>query len=207
MNPHPRIRTTIKWGGLAGAVVCIALMGVSRWRTLHVGWVGHGGLTVYRGRVLLDNEILNQFSTSNRAPAAQTPWMPSFATYIIVSDPPAAAPSTPDNTGAPVAAEYIHQGSLSMTDIFDYLAAYGSFRSAALFPGIISWQVVFPLYVPLILLAGASAAAWAAQSRAARRARLGLCPKCRYDRAGLPAGVVCPECGASAPAGPDRCMR
>ncbi len=25
------------------------------------------------------------------------------------------------------------------------------------------------------------------------------CPNCRYDRAGLPAGVVCPECGAAAP--------
>ena len=25
------------------------------------------------------------------------------------------------------------------------------------------------------------------------------CPNCRYDRVGLPAGVVCPECGAAAP--------
>lgn len=25
------------------------------------------------------------------------------------------------------------------------------------------------------------------------------CPACRYDRAGLPPGAVCPECGADAP--------
>ncbi len=35
-------------------------------------------------------------------------------------------------------------------------------------------------------------------SLARRRARIGLCPKYRYDRAGLAADAVCPECGASA---------
>jgi hypothetical protein len=30
-------------------------------------------------------------------------------------------------------------------------------------------------------------------------ARLNLCPKCNYDRAGLAAGAKCPECGSAAP--------
>jgi len=32
---------------------------------------------------------------------------------------------------------------------------------------------------------------------ARRRARIGCCPKCNYDRAGLAPGSVCPECGAA----------
>lgn len=34
--------------------------------------------------------------------------------------------------------------------------------------------------------------------RKARRARTGRCPKCGYNRFGLGAGVVCPECGFAA---------
>ena len=32
-----------------------------------------------------------------------------------------------------------------------------------------------------------------------RRSRLDLCPACSYDRAGLAAGAVCPECGCTPP--------
>jgi rubrerythrin len=35
------------------------------------------------------------------------------------------------------------------------------------------------------------------------RARTGNCPTCNYDRRGIPAASVCPECGA-APAAPAR---
>lgn len=35
-------------------------------------------------------------------------------------------------------------------------------------------------------------------------ASLRQCPGCRYDRAGLPPGAVCPECGAPAPRARDR---
>ncbi|HLP84211.1 MAG TPA: hypothetical protein VK157_07670 [Phycisphaerales bacterium] len=54
-----------------------------------------------------------------------------------------------------------------------------------------------PLWVPLLIAAGATAAAWRADVRERRRQRVGSCPACGYDRRGLDAGKVCPECGAA----------
>jgi len=42
---------------------------------------------------------------------------------------------------------------------------------------------------------------WGADFRASRRARLNCCPKCNYDRTGLAASTVCPECGSKAGGG------
>jgi hypothetical protein len=56
------------------------------------------------------------------------------------------------------------------------------------------------LYLPLWPLLGVSAPAafWAWRLDVlARRRALNLCPKCRYDRTGLAASAVCPECGAA----------
>ncbi len=63
-------------------------------------------------------------------------------------------------------------------------------------PRLSYWFV--PLWpLPLLSLL-ATAAAWRADAKYLRRARDGACLKCGYDRAGLAAGVVCPECGAAA---------
>ena len=52
-----------------------------------------------------------------------------------------------------------------------------------------------PLWpLPLLSLL-ATAAAWRVEAKYLRRAREGACPACGYDRAGLAAGAVCPECG------------
>ena len=54
-----------------------------------------------------------------------------------------------------------------------------------------------PLW-PLLLIAMLSTlTAWRLDTLARRRARLNLCPKCDYDRTGLAAGAVCPECGVA----------
>jgi len=52
-----------------------------------------------------------------------------------------------------------------------------------------------PLWFPLILAILPTAFAWRLDTLARRRARVGLCAHCHYDRRGLVAGVVCPECG------------
>jgi ssDNA-binding Zn-finger/Zn-ribbon topoisomerase 1 len=53
--------------------------------------------------------------------------------------------------------------------------------------------------VPLWAFAGAAMVstliAWRLDAIASRRERLGRCPKCNYERAGLGMGAVCPECG------------
>lgn len=54
-----------------------------------------------------------------------------------------------------------------------------------------------PLWCPALLSLLATAAAWRADAKYMRRARAGLCAGCGYDRAGLAASAVCPECGAA----------
>lgn len=52
-----------------------------------------------------------------------------------------------------------------------------------------------PIWMPLSLTLIATAAAWRLDVLARRRERVGFCPKCGYDRAGLGGAAVCPECG------------
>jgi hypothetical protein len=54
-----------------------------------------------------------------------------------------------------------------------------------------------PLWFPIAITLGLSALAWRIDLAARRRARIGCCPKCSYNRTGLPAASPCPECGAS----------
>ncbi len=55
--------------------------------------------------------------------------------------------------------------------------------------------VHLPLWLPCLLSLLATAAAWRADAKYLRRVREGGCPACGYDRAGLAAGSLCPECG------------
>jgi hypothetical protein len=59
------------------------------------------------------------------------------------------------------------------------------------------WMVWVPLWMPLVVSLGVTAAAWRLEVLARRRARMGKCASCGYDRAGLKAGAVCPECGGA----------
>jgi hypothetical protein len=56
--------------------------------------------------------------------------------------------------------------------------------------------ISIPLWFPIVVAGTASSLAWRLDSMARRRARINLCPKCHYDRAGLAKGAVCPECGS-----------
>ncbi len=69
----------------------------------------------------------------------------------------------------------------------------------ARYPG--AHVVVLPLWIPLVCALGTTAIAWRLDTLARRRANKHLCMKCSYDRTGLAAGAVCPECGAAAPVG------
>ncbi len=56
------------------------------------------------------------------------------------------------------------------------------------------WYISIPLSAVALPFAIAGAAAWYADTLVRRRS-LRNCPKCNYDRTGLAAGTVCPECG------------
>jgi len=55
-----------------------------------------------------------------------------------------------------------------------------------------------PLWLPALASLLVTAAAWRVDAVHRRRARVGACSSCGYDRAGLAPGSVCPECGAAA---------
>ena len=55
--------------------------------------------------------------------------------------------------------------------------------------------VSVPLWLPAAAAMLLTVTAWKPELVARRRAGLGRCPKCNYDRLGLPHGAVCPECG------------
>jgi hypothetical protein len=52
-----------------------------------------------------------------------------------------------------------------------------------------------PYWLPILLFASISGGLFWRDRRAARRARVGMCPSCGYSRAGLALEAVCPECG------------
>jgi hypothetical protein len=52
--------------------------------------------------------------------------------------------------------------------------------------------------VRFLFLQTTLAATWRKENIARRRLRIGHCPKCDYDRRGIPSASVCPECGAVA---------
>ena len=52
-----------------------------------------------------------------------------------------------------------------------------------------------PRWFPCLLSLLATVAAWRFDAKYLRRVREGACPACGYDRAGLAAGSLCPECG------------
>jgi hypothetical protein len=63
----------------------------------------------------------------------------------------------------------------------------------------VTTRVNCPLWIPILITILPTAIAWRLDALARRReraARLNLCPKCNYDRAGLAKGAVCPECGS-----------
>jgi hypothetical protein len=53
-----------------------------------------------------------------------------------------------------------------------------------------------PLWPLTLTSALITCAAWRLDTLARRAARLNLCPKCSYDRAGIAGDAKCPECGA-----------
>jgi hypothetical protein len=68
-------------------------------------------------------------------------------------------------------------------------------------PGSPLWWFMVPIWVFVVFALVPTFAAWRLDALARRRARVSLCPACNYNRRGIPAASVCPECGA-VPAGP-----
>ena len=57
------------------------------------------------------------------------------------------------------------------------------------------WALIVPIWMIVPVTSVSTITSWRLDTLARRRARLNLCPKCNYDRAGLVPNAVCPECG------------
>ena len=144
MKPHPRIRKTIKWGGLVmttlfgGVWIASLVVRPIAWETRH-------GLSFSLGGGC---EIVQYWPGSSRKPGLFFP-RPFGPTFWFETN------------------EVLGQ---------------------------ITWFV--PGWFPFTACLVATVVARKLDA-VARRSRLNLCPKCNYDRTGLAAGAVCPECGAA----------
>jgi hypothetical protein len=155
MKPHPRIRKTIKWGGLSASVVFVAMYAAS-WR-----WY-----------VLWSSARWTCAAGTGRAYVIHFRDEPREGVIDYLSGRPSAwiwGPLAVPNGGV-------------FWKLWTNAASYGP---------------SFPLWLPAALSLGATGGAWRLDTLARRRACAGLCPKCHYDRTGLAASAVCPECGAA----------
>ena len=152
MNPHPKIRKTVKWGGAAVTVL------------LGVVWIGSGWWNLtYRTSGGLKYLIAGGAFGIER---------PSYVPGFVLNS------------------EWNwERGKFSRY----WLPEFHSFAK--------TWNVFLPLWMPAGVAAAIMVFAGHLDTPARRRARLNLCPKCNYDRSGLAAGAVCPECGEGSTAG------
>ncbi|HVU65014.1 MAG TPA: hypothetical protein VHC70_13620, partial [Phycisphaerales bacterium] len=63
------------------------------------------------------------------------------------------------------------------------------------------WIVLIPIWPLAVSALAASMLAWRLEVLARRGAAIPRCPRCGYDRSGLPLLAECPECGSGNPRG------
>ncbi len=58
------------------------------------------------------------------------------------------------------------------------------------------WTAKVPIWIVVVPTIAFTVSVWRLDTLARRRLRIGHCPTCNYNRHGIPAQAVCPECGA-----------
>jgi ribosomal protein S14 len=169
MSPHPRIRKTVKWGG-AAAVLLLATL-----------WLGSGW-------VWIGNDAASPSpSWGDRSRWGWGWWSLTIGRFNVGQrDRP---PSNFDD----------HSNFL-------WLPRYGlrwgvvwerSFVRMSPTMGTWEWKLQLPLWIPTLLALIPASAAWWLDRRSHRRRIANQCQRCGYDRSGLLADAVCPECGSA----------
>ena len=163
MNPHPRIRKTIQWGGAALTVLLVvAWIGSGWWRGLYWSVGGLVYVELDDGRACIECHPLRQ------------------------------APSPQEVIKGPHITEggYVHLHYENEPAGVEYWFSWGTSSRG--------WWLHAPLWIPTLSALLVTALAFRLDTLARRRERMNLCKHCGYDRTGLAAGTVCPECGGAA---------
>lgn len=149
MKPHPRIRKTIKWGGVAVTVLLVVVWIGSGWRREYSAVSGRWDVFLLDGRVVV---------TKSSQP-------------VIFADRQAFLARKPASTFSIVWGIDLESDS-------------------------ITWALYIPMWIPSLAVMLLALFAWRVDLLAHCRAKLNLCTRCGYDRAGILKDAKCPECGA-----------
>lgn len=164
VRAYPRIRKSVKWGGVVVSVLLVVVWVGSGW--WGHAWYGYGG--PYRGKYVSVAEGRVNIGSQG-------------SIFAILNDslipPPAYVVITPQEPSGFKWWFHWHDDS---------------------------WDTSFgtPMWVLALGAVLIGAYAWRLDALAWRRDRVGFCARCGYDRKGLAAGVVCPECGEGAASSP-----
>ncbi len=156
MNPCPRIRKAVKWGGAAITLTLLVVWIASGWMNTSCALPRHGRVVLRDGRVSFykpDPKVVwggDVVSVTGRGVLIREQESDNFKWWVS-----------------------------SDTDSFGL-------------------RVAMPLWLPAAAWMFVTLAAWRPEIVARRRARAGRCRGCNYDRTGLAAETVCPECGVCA---------
>jgi hypothetical protein len=183
MKPHPRIRRTIKWGGSVVTALLVVVWIASGWGcyALPLGGtrmlvLGHGAVTVFApngGRP-------HNFTWPSQSEAVER----LGRALELAGGGPGPDPFDAGWTSS----------RFFLRFAFESRGGRCSYGGATW----IGTAETIPVWCVIAVGTLAASSAWRLDTLARRLARLNLCPKCGYDRAGLAAGAACPECGRSA---------
>jgi hypothetical protein len=187
----PRLRKTAKWAGTVVCAVTAGVVVVASWDPISVRYLDVEAV-VSRGQVFF----------------ARTPdwsWMARFYPATGLSQTPIARaagilesaelpPTTITRAEIDEAVKRAMREQRANSAISAVRERGGSWRpSWDYFSGY--WGLSLPLWIPFLLFAVPTALLWRRDHIATKRARIGRCPLCGYDRRGLAADAKCPECG------------
>ena len=187
VKPHPRIRKAVKWGAtLVAAALAITWIGSvwtrTSWGTAHKDRlvVQHGQCTLRGGEIAGVTEVREMVTdgwSGYRADAERDlrlkRTLDQYRFRLNVQR------TTPD-----VAVGFAWTRIPPPTP---FLTRGGGYRSP--------WLLTIPLWVAVAPATVLAAFMWRFDRRATRRALGNVCTRCGYDRRGLAAAAVCPECG------------
>ncbi len=197
MKPHPRIRKTIKWGGavvtvlLATCLICTFATSVSAPNTFVVaGWnpqskSGHifsQMLVLHRGRVVWARANFELPTVGDKADILRR--TPRDDSAIAACDLRLAG-------WAELFVRYVTLWGETLDKQRNDDAAFRRFDGVGWVLAVPAWATRATISVFLLIALLGACRAW-------KSPKVGFCAKCNYDRTGLAAGAVCPECGAGA---------
>lgn len=196
VKPHPRIRKTMKWAGAGVCVVLVVAWIGSGWWSIswvdpggHIGTLDEGRMTMWSGdsvKGLLTNRYEVQSSILKLALHQEAMMRrehhPAYDAGLIWSQ--LRREQAQGDLAALQKRWRIRHHPRMWSLVFEWNQGSGALH------------VSIPLWVSALGAIFPTAAAWRLDTLA-RRARVGNCPKCDYDRRGLAVASVCPECGAA----------